>query len=147
MMRFQPGFLLLALAAIPAMGQSPAPPSPVTEAIVMRHMVWADKGDLAAAANEMADPVTIIGGGSARVFTRAELFKTFAAAWANPTHIVLVRKACAANICNVVYTANPGKPDEHQFQETFFVQDGKIVAYSNTAFDHLYSAKAAAASK
>jgi hypothetical protein len=110
----------------------------------MRHMVWADKGDLTAAANEMADPVTIIGGDSARVYTRAQLFKKFAAIWAKPTHIVLVRRACAANICNVVYTANPGKPDEHQFQETFFVQDGKIVAYSNTAFDHLYTAKAAA---
>ena len=146
-MRFLPGFLVLAIAAIPASGQTPAPPSPVTEAIVMRHMDWADKGDLAAAANEMADPVTIIGGGGASVYTREQLFKRFAAAWAKPTHIVLVRKACAGNVCNVVYTANPGTPDEHQFQETFFVQDGKIVAYSNTAFDHLYRAKAAAASK
>ncbi len=146
-MRFQPGLVVLALAAIPAFGQTPAPPSPVTERIVMRHMYWADKGDLAAAASEMADPVTIIGGGGARIYTKADLFKRFATVWAKPTHIVLVRKACAGNICNVVYTANPGKPDEHQFQETFFVQDGKIVAYSNTAFDHLYSAKASAPSK
>lgn len=46
-------------------------------------------------------------------------------------------KAFFGNIGYVVYTADPGTPDEHQFCETFILEDGKIIAYAGTQFDKL----------
>ncbi len=51
-------------------------------------------------------------------------------------------KAFAGNIGYVVYTADPGTPTEHLFAETFFIQNGKIVAYSNSQFKQLLNTPA-----
>ncbi len=146
-MQFKSGFLVLMLAVSPAFAQTPAPPSPDTERIVMRHMELVQKGDLATMLTDMADPCTLIGVAGARVFTHADMIKRFSAQFARrpPQRIDLVAKAFFGNIGYVVYTADPGTPDEHQFAETFFIRDGKIVAYSNSQFDKIRSAQSAAA--
>ncbi len=143
-MRFQLGLFVLALAAIPAFGQTPAPPSPETERIVMRHMELVEKGDLATMLTDMSDPVTLIGVAGARVFTHADMLKRFSEQFAHPDRLELVTKAFFGSIGYVVYTVNPGTPDSRQFAETFFVKNGKIVAYSNSQFKTLLNAPSAA---
>jgi hypothetical protein len=146
-MQFKSGFLVLVLAISPAFGQTPAPASPETERIVMRHMDLVQKGDLATMLTDMSDPCTLIGVAGARVFTHADMIKRFSAQFARrpPQRIDLVAKAFFGNIGYVVYTADPGTPEAHQFSETFFIRDGKIIAYANTQFDKLRTAPAAAA--
>jgi hypothetical protein len=94
---------------------------------------------------DMSDPVTLIGASGARVFTKADMLKRFTEQFAHPDHIELAYKAFAGNIGYVIYTVNPGKPNTRQFAETFFIQNGKIVAYSNTQFQTLLNAPSASA--
>ncbi len=146
-MPFKSGILVLVLALSPAFGQTPASPSPETERIVMRHMELVQKGDLPTMLTDMADPCALIGVAGARLFTHADMLKRFSAQFARrpPQRIELVAKAFYKNMGYVVYTTDPGTPDQHQFSETFIVQDGKIIAYANTQFDQLRNAPPAAA--
>jgi hypothetical protein len=130
-------FLVLALAASPLFGQTMAPPSPETERIVMRHMELVEKGDLLTMLNDMSDPVALIGVAGARVFTRAEMIKRFTVQFSKPQPMKLLYKAFWKDIGYVVYASDPGLPNEHLFAETFFIQNGKIVAYSNSQFKEL----------
>ncbi len=143
-MRSQAIFLILALAATPLFAQTMAPPSPETERLVMRHMELVEKGDLITMLNDMSDPVTLIGVAGARVFTRADMIKRFTVQFSKPQPMKLMYKAFAGNIGYVVYTSDPGLPTEHMFAETFFVQNGKIVAYSNSQFKQLVNRPTAA---
>jgi hypothetical protein len=136
-MRFGPTCIVLALGAAPVFAQTMAPPSPETERIVMRHMAMVEKGDLKTMLEDMSDPVTLIGPSGARVFTKADMLKRFSEQFSKPDHIELQYKAFAGNIGYVIYTVNPGKPGTHQFAETFFIQGGKIFAYSNSQFQTL----------
>jgi hypothetical protein len=107
----------------------------VTEAVVMRHMEFVLRNDVKGMLKDMGDPITIIGPNGPRVMSQAEFYKTFAPSFATqPRAFKIARTTFAGNMGLVICTDNPGQPEEYQFAETFYVEQGKIVAYSRVNF-------------
>lgn len=107
----------------------------ITEAVVLRHMDYVLRNDMDGLLKDMGDPITILGPNGPRIFSHAEFYETFAPSFANEPRVFKVtRTAFGGNMGIVISTDNPGTPQEYQFAETFYVEQGKIVAYSRVNF-------------
>jgi hypothetical protein len=131
-MRFQTGFLILALvAAIPAGGQSPAA-ARTSEQIITHHLASIAAQDLEGVLGDYSDTATVI---TPRATTtgKAALRKMFGTMLANPqTATQLTAKVFTDSdgykIGYIVWVQNFGQPNERRGTDSFFILDGKIVA-------------------
>jgi hypothetical protein len=137
-MRLRNALLFLLFVTTAASGQTveeTRAATKTTEEVVMRHMNLVLRNDLKGMLRNMGETITLISPNGPRVYSQEEYYKNFEQSFATqPRTFRIARTAFAGNMGTVICTDNVGLPEEYQFAETFYVEKGKIVAYSRVNF-------------